>query len=240
MCPYGCGTVFQLDPPSQPGGSWTKQTLYSLHPVLAYPAALLLGANGGIYGAAEANPVSPGCPAGNCGLFYGLTPPAQPGGTWTVNNIGALTNKLGQSPNTPLVQDAHRVLYDSAPSGGITGNQCGDSGCGTAISLSPPVFPSTEWTVKEIHRFQGGNDGFHPSAGMVIAPDGTLYGTTYYGGGLCQVSPFEGCGIVFRSPLRYRLLPRGQRPLCTSSKVQPTAGIRAHPKVRISPLEQAE
>jgi uncharacterized repeat protein (TIGR03803 family) len=28
IIPYGCGTVFKLNPPAQQGGSWTKQELY--------------------------------------------------------------------------------------------------------------------------------------------------------------------------------------------------------------------
>ena len=34
-----------------------------------------------------------------------------------------------------------------------------------------------------LYQFKGGNDGSSPSPGVVIASDGTLYGTTFFGGG---------------------------------------------------------
>jgi len=50
-----------------------------------------------------------------------------------------------------------------------------------------------------LHRFQGGNDGALPEAGLVADQAGNLYGTTYNGGresGLCQAD--DGCGTVFQ------------------------------------------
>jgi uncharacterized repeat protein (TIGR03803 family) len=50
-----------------------------------------------------------------------------------------------------------------------------------------------DWILTPIYSFAGGNDGAYPYGRVAIAPDGTLYGTTYYGGNGCP----GGCGTVF-------------------------------------------
>jgi uncharacterized repeat protein (TIGR03803 family) len=50
------------------------------------------------------------------------------------------------------------------------------------------------WVLNPLYRFQGGNDGYDPHAGVLFGPDGTLYGTTWNGGGQgCNL----GCGTIF-------------------------------------------
>lgn len=51
-----------------------------------------------------------------------------------------------------------------------------------AVLIAP--IPVTEaQTYKVIHRFTGGKDGIEPEAGVLLGADGSLYGTTYLGGG---------------------------------------------------------
>jgi uncharacterized repeat protein (TIGR03803 family) len=45
-----------------------------------------------------------------------------------------------------------------------------------------------------LHRFAGGSDGVEPYNAGVIDLNGTLYGTTEYGGSYCGQT---GCGTVF-------------------------------------------
>ena len=54
----------------------------------------------------------------------------------------------------------------------------------------------SDWTLDPLHEFSGQPDGIEPLAGVVIGPNGALYGTTYSGG------PFghggsSGSGTVF-------------------------------------------
>lgn len=52
--------------------------------------------------------------------------------------------------------------------------------------------------VTVLHTFTGASgDGYSPSAPVIVAPDGTLYGTTYNGGDLSCTLGFGGCGVVF-------------------------------------------
>lgn len=56
---------------------------------------------------------------------------------------------------------------------------------GTVFKLSPAG------TYQVIYNFTGGDDGANPNAGLVVGPDGQLYGTCQYGG-------IENAGAVFK------------------------------------------
>jgi hypothetical protein len=88
------------------------------------------------------------------------------------------------------------VLYGAVSDGGDNNRLDCPSGCGTVFSLTPPVAPATAWTFQDVYRFKGGSDGFEPETGLTMGPDGTLYGTTYYGGGTGCAGEL-GCGTVF-------------------------------------------
>jgi hypothetical protein len=51
-----------------------------------------------------------------------------------------------------------------------------------------------------IYSFLGGSDGYWPNGELAIGPDGSLYGTTLWGGKSCPLEPVagRGCGTVFR------------------------------------------
>jgi hypothetical protein len=95
------------------------------------------------------------------------------------------------------VEGANGVLFGTTQAGGndVAGS-CSSSGCGTVFSLTPPVPPGTAWTFKDIYRFKGGSDGFYPSTGLVTGADGTLFGTTWLGGGTGCADGL-GCGTIF-------------------------------------------
>jgi len=78
----------------------------------------------------------------------------------------------GEYPYAGLTMDRAGNLYGTAAYGG--------GGGGTAFKLS---HRSSGWALNPLHSFAGGSDGANPYAGVVFGPDGSLYGTTYSGGG---------------------------------------------------------
>jgi uncharacterized repeat protein (TIGR03803 family) len=95
----------------------------------------------------------------------------------------------GDYPYAGLSIDRGGNLYGTAFYGG-PGGSCG-MGCGTAFRLAQE---NSGWLFSQLYGFRGVNDGGNPYARVVVGPDGSLYGTTYGGGGgSCE----GGCGTVF-------------------------------------------
>jgi uncharacterized repeat protein (TIGR03803 family) len=61
-----------------------------------------------------------------------------------------------------------------------------------AVSLFAAIGPARAAGERVVYSFNGGSDGAHPSS--LIKVNGTLYGTTIYGG---SESCENGCGTVF-------------------------------------------
>lgn len=100
----------------------------------------------------------------------------------------------GSFPNGVTLDSAGN-LYGTTGRGGYRGGDCSSDGCGTAFRLS---YTNGAWVFTPLHAFSG-PDGANPSAPVTLGPDGTLYGTTYLGGGAdCPLGPQGNCGVVFR------------------------------------------
>jgi hypothetical protein len=189
----GCGVVFELSPPKQPGGPWKETVLYRFTGGAdgAEPrAGLVFDQAGNLYGTASEGGNLNGslCTAGDltlgCGVVFELSP--QQGGTWTETPIYTFQGEAdGATPLGILIFDSSGNLYGTANVGGGTSG-CGSGnliGCGAVFELSPNN--SSTWTEKTIYQFQGTFDGAFPAAGLIFDHLGNLYGTTALGG------PFE-------------------------------------------------
>ncbi len=100
----------------------------------------------------------------------------------------------GGEPTSTLLLDAAGNLYGTAVRGGNTSGGCANNlGCGVVFKMKSS---GSGWVVTPLYTFAGGNDGGGP-AGVVFGPDGSLYGTTYYGGLSCPSDTQYGCGTVF-------------------------------------------
>ena len=84
----------------------------------------------------------------------------------------------GNQPAAGLTIDRAGNLYGTTSAAG--------AGYGTVFKLS---HVGSGWVLDAIYTFQGGSDGATPQARVVFGLDGTLYGTTSYGG--------TGSGTVF-------------------------------------------
>lgn len=159
----GLGTAFQLSPS---GSGWTETILQNFGSSSNgnYPySGLIIDNSGNLYGATAFGPLGDG-------TLFELAPS---GGQWIFTTIYNLMSGFAgvAGPLGPLVRDASGNLYGTTFDGGII---C-EYGCGTVFELSPS---SGGWTYSLLYEFMGRSDGFGPVDGLVLDPQGNLYGTT--------------------------------------------------------------
>jgi uncharacterized repeat protein (TIGR03803 family) len=182
----GFGTVFELSPPSVPGGNWRETVLYRFRGESdgANPAGkLYIDEQGVLFGTT----------LGGNGAVFRLTPPASSGQPWHESVLyGFQGGADGYAPNGVTMIGG--VLYGTTFSGGQSGT-CSSNQCGTVFALKPSA--GGVWTKSTVHTFGGGSDGANPAAGLIADTKGNLYGTTEYGGGTGEGCGTNGCGSVF-------------------------------------------
>lgn len=105
----GCGTVFELTPPSG-GGNWTKSIVHTFAGTDgAYPEILLQDAAGNLFGTASENSGGGGACAFYCGAVFGLT---YASGTWTETILHSFTRGSDNAgPQFGLTADSAGTLY---------------------------------------------------------------------------------------------------------------------------------
>ena len=104
----------------------------------------------------------------------------------------------GYYPGTGVVFDQAGNLYGTAAYGGNYNSSCNyvgsETGCGVVYKMT---HHGSGWVFNLLFSFDGSN-GYNPEQQLALASDGTLYGTTLWGGsGDCHdFAP--GCGTIFR------------------------------------------
>lgn len=165
----GCGTVFKIDP--------VTGALTTLHAFTggandgAFPLGNLVFDKAGIlYGTTE------GGGEKSSGTIFRLDPGT---GAFSVLHTFTFFDGNGAFPNAGLTYNSTGTLfYGTTFYGGIDGcRNAGDAGCGTAFSFDPAT---SAFTV--LHKFSGSADGGNPGAGLTLAANGLLYGTTEFDG----------------------------------------------------------
>ncbi len=141
-------------------------------------AALMQASDGNLYGTTT---------------IYGNTSTGLPsaGAVFQIQSYGSrqfatlyhFAGKDGGTPAGQLVEGPDGNLYGTAQYGG---SACTASGCGTVFRFS------LDGTFTTLYNFQGGSDGSHPEAGLVLGSDGNFYGVTSDGGDT------NGDGTIFR------------------------------------------
>jgi uncharacterized repeat protein (TIGR03803 family) len=180
----GSGTVYQLQPPTSPSGSWTEALLHNFTAQGdgGYPSGVLFGAGGALYGTA-----SDGGPY-DAGVVFQIQPPSVPGGSWTETVLYNFTGGTDGAVPASLIFDQQGGFFGTALFGG------GSAYAGTIFELDPPSSPGNPWGFATFYTFAGGNDGCNPNS-LTLASDGKLFGTTF--GTFDEVGGF-GVGSVFR------------------------------------------
>ena len=165
---YDRGTVFQITT------AGTLTILYDFagrdgsHP----DASLVQASDGNFYGTTSFGG------SYDAGTVFSITPAG------TLTTLYDFPNKNdGLEPEAALIQATDGLLYGTTEYGGTAGG-------GTAFSIGTN---GADFTT--LHSFAGGGqDGANPLAAVVQALDGTLYGTTAYGGA-------QRVGTVYRLAL---------------------------------------
>ncbi|HEX3431637.1 MAG TPA: choice-of-anchor tandem repeat GloVer-containing protein [Rhizomicrobium sp.] len=134
------------------------------------PAATMTNVNGALYG------TTVGGGAYSAGAVFKA---ATTGGEKLVYSLKNSAND-GAGPKSPVIS-VGGTFYGTTQYGGSTA--C-SGGCGTVFGVT------SKGAETVLYQFQGGSDGANPTAGLVNV-GGTLYGTTFYGGGS------SGYGTVF-------------------------------------------
>lgn len=169
----GCGTVFELKPPSEPGGAWTESVIYDFGPFAHPLAGVILDAAGNLYGTA------PYAGTSDNGLVFELKPPPTAEGPWSETTLYSFAGgEDGSTPVASLVFDSKGNLYGTTEFGG--GGPCmvfqQGTGCGTVFELTRPAIPDGPWLESVIYSFAPFND--YPMAALIFDSHGNLYGTT--------------------------------------------------------------
>ncbi|MHB8215670.1 MAG: choice-of-anchor tandem repeat GloVer-containing protein [Candidatus Sulfotelmatobacter sp.] len=177
----GCGVVFELSPPSVPGGNWTESVLYNFQfgsDSGGSQAPLIFDSAGNLYGTASGEGFDSAFT--DSGSVFELSPPSVVGGSWKETTLTSFPAfNIGQNPFAPLTFDSSGNLYGTTYFGGNRNCPATALGCGVVFELSPPSVAGGSWTETVIRTFNGGNsDGANPVGGVVLDTAGTLFGTT--------------------------------------------------------------
>ena len=174
------GLVFKLIP----GKSGYKETVITTLNGTTdgdHPQGIVADAHGALYGGTLTGGNNT-CAFG-CGTVFKLTPHGSGFRKNIIYRFGGGSD--AQQVVGIVVVDRKGAVYGATQFGGTFNN-------GAVFKLTPA---KSGYTESVLYSFPGGSGGSLPQAGLAIDSQGTLYGTTYYGGaGSCGA----GCGTIFR------------------------------------------
>lgn len=154
-----------------------------------------------------------GCLNG-CGTVFRLSPDSNGGWNETVlYSFNPINGNDGSNPLGGLVRDEKGNLYGATYYGG--GSTSCYNGCGTVFELIPSP---NGWTEAVLYRFTGGTDGNYPYSTLTMGRNGSLYGTTYGGGGtsslgtVFKLSPSDNGGWTLTTLHAFTNTPDGSHP----------------------------
>lgn len=174
--PAFAGIVFEISPPTAPGGRWTESVLHTFgspNDGQTPWAGLTFDSAGNLYG------TSYGGGANGSGTVFEMSPPVQVGDPWTETVLYSFlgTNSQdGSSPAGPVLVDTSGNLYGTASTGPGFRRE------GIFFKLSPPAQTGDPWTETVLHHFGVGNDGAMP-VGAIAHHGRGFIGVTFDGGG---------------------------------------------------------
>ena len=191
MVVAGFGTVYKID---ANGNESIVYTFTGGNDGFSPYSGVIADEQGNLYGTTVVGGQhSNSCIGGTCGVVFKLIP--NQNGSWTESLLYSFQGGAdGANPYGGLLRDSQGNFYGTTYYGGIC--QYGPY-CGTVYKLDSAANKTTLW------NFQCGTDGCEPEFGsLVMDQQGSLYGTTSFGGDLSVTNPacleFFGCGTVFK------------------------------------------
>jgi hypothetical protein len=161
----GCGTAFELEPPTRRGGAWTEKQLHVFaggNDGARPSAGVIFDPKGDLYGT-------------TVGTLFRLAPPSTKSRRWKESVLYAF-NQNAYGPEGALIFDENGNLY------GTTNVGNGQSLHGSVFRLKPSDKKTGGWSFSLLHGFLGPPDGEFPAASLIFGKDGKLYSTTQGGG----------------------------------------------------------
>jgi uncharacterized repeat protein (TIGR03803 family) len=180
----GCGTVYSITP------AGVEKVLYAFQDGSDgnNPQSGLIDVNGMLYGTTSGGgQAGSNCEYGNlCGTVYRIN---ARGAEKVLYRFAGGSD--GATPEAGLT-DVNGVMYGTTMTGGGGTGSCfaPNGNCGTVYSITIAGVETV------LYRFTGGKDGYHPLAPLTNV-NGTLYGTTFYGGDHDVCCTSYGYGTVF-------------------------------------------
>jgi uncharacterized repeat protein (TIGR03803 family) len=182
------GTVFELTRSGR--GDWTEKILYAFKGPPSDgsgPSDIAIDPHGVIYGTTFNGGSGTTCffKTSGCGTVFELMSPAHAGQRWhetVLHNFKGSPD--GAGPSGSLVLGSNGAVYGTAAYGGASTECPYLGGCGAVFKLR---HARSRWTETIIHSFNvaaSSTDGSLPSGSLIAGANGTLIGTTRYGGGL--------------------------------------------------------
>ena len=180
---YGCGSVFELMPPTT-GKHWRYKNLIDFNQTNgALPwGGVILSADGStIYGSTSYGGVN------NKGTVFAFTLES---GKWKFKSIYSFDGLNGLQPAGNLALDTAGNLYGATYEGGA-------NDWGAIFQLVPG---ENGWTENLLYSFvvSGTRFGANPLGGVMLDAANNLYLTTNQGGNLKYCQPNSGCGVVMK------------------------------------------
>jgi uncharacterized repeat protein (TIGR03803 family) len=175
----GCGTVFAITT----SGKETVLHTFGGSGDGNEPIAGLIHVNGTLYGTTMYGGADCVISGDMCGTVFAIT---KTGKETVLHTFGGSGD--GYEPSAALI-NVKGTLYGTTLLGGANG--CGEISCGTVFAIT------TSGTESVLHTFAGyPTDGALPYAGLLNV-NGTLYGTTWWGGTVNSNKCGDGCGTIF-------------------------------------------
>ena len=168
----GCGTVFELSPPSQQGEPWTETVIYGFQGGAdgdAPECTPVRDKDGNLYGTS----IYGFYPDGGV-IVWQLSPPTESGRDWAFTTLYVMPDVLlgGNFNAGNLTMDRTGNLYGTTTGGG----GCVPFGCGAVYEVLRPQQSGGTWAGNVIYNFQGGSGGQNFSTTLAIDNSGALYG----------------------------------------------------------------